>query len=83
MSQPVKKIDTLRAYMAAGDWQAALRLAASFPVLAPDVKADIVRGHEAYAHPSWCRGLGKDPQALIEAGKAALVRRYGGDNAQR
>ena len=76
MSAPVAKIDTLRAYMAAGDYRKALALAASWPRLG-DEKIAIERGHEAYARPAFQRALKRDPEALIAAAIAALHRRYG------
>jgi hypothetical protein len=76
LQAPVAKIDTLRAYMAAGDYRKALALAASWPRLGAD-KQDIERGHEAYARPDFQRQLRRDPEALIAAGIAALHRRYG------
>ena len=73
--EPPQKIEQLRAFMAAGDWRAALKLAASFADLGSE-KEPIMRGWEAFARPEFQRALHKDPAALIEAGKAALVRRY-------
>ena len=73
---PPKKIDTLRAYMAAGAWREALRLAASFPRLGA-YKARIERGWEACARPGFQRQLGRDPDALVADGCAALREAYG------
>ncbi len=73
--EPPQKIEILRAFMAAGDWRAALKLAASFADLGAE-KEPIMRGWEAFARPEFQRALHKDPAALIEAGKAALMRRY-------
>lgn len=72
---PPKKIETLRAFMAAGDWRSALRLAASFARLG-DEKLAITRAWEASQRPQFYRAIGRDPQALIDAGVAALRRRY-------
>jgi hypothetical protein len=63
--------------MRADDWPRAIALAAKFPRLGPD-KTAIMRAHEALARPDFQRQLGRCPDALIAAGKAALVRRYGG-----
>jgi hypothetical protein len=73
--EPVKKIVTLRAHMAAGEWRAALKLAASFGRLGAE-KAAITRGWEACARPEFYRSIGKDPAALVAAGVAALRSRY-------
>lgn len=70
-----KKIDTLVRLMAAGEWPRALALAARFPRLGEHRDA-IVRGHEALANPRFWRSLGKDPDALRDAGIAALQERY-------
>ena len=72
----VSKLSILRAHMAAGEWRAALRLAARFPQLG-NAKADITRAWEAIQRPEFYASIGKDPAALIDAGIAALRRRYG------
>ena len=71
----IKKIDQLRALMAAAKWREALRLAAKFHDLGAQ-KDRIVRAHEAAAWPDFYRQLGKDPDALIADGIAALKERY-------
>jgi len=65
----------LLALMQAEDWRAALRLAASFPELGAH-RAAIVRAHEAGWRPGFSRALGRDPEADIAAGIAALRARY-------
>ena len=72
---PPRKIDALRRIMAAGDWERALAFAAKFPRLG-DFKRAIERGHQACTRPEFCRQIGQDPAALIEAGIAALRDRY-------
>lgn len=72
---PVKKIDLLRDHMAAGQWHDAIKLAAKFPRLG-DHKAAITRAKDAIVNPGFCRQLGRDPDALIDAGIAALRDRY-------
>jgi hypothetical protein len=74
--EPPRKIDALRAYMAAEEWDAALRLAASWPRLGAHELA-IRRGWEACARPAFQRQLGRCPVALRDAGIAALRERYG------
>lgn len=71
----VPAVEVLRSYMAAGDWRAALKLAASWPQLGEHREA-IQRGWEAYARPDFQLQLGRNPTQLIAEGKAALVARY-------
>ena len=73
---PPRKSDRLRAHMAAGDWRAAVSLAAKFPRLG-DHKTRILRAQEAYTRPGFQRQIGRDPAALILDGIAALKERYG------
>jgi hypothetical protein len=73
---PPRKIDELRAIMAAGDWPRALAFAAKFPRLG-EFKRAIERGHQAAARPEFTRAVGRDPDADIAAGIAALRERYG------
>lgn len=75
-AQPPRKIDAVLAAMAIGNWREATRLAAKFPRLGQHARA-IMQAHEAYTRPDFQRQLGRDPQQLIEAGKAALEERYG------
>jgi len=58
-----------------GDWRAALKLAAGFPVLG-EHKAAIERGWEALVRPELYRQMGQDPDAHVRAGIAALEERY-------
>lgn len=69
------KISKLKAAAAKGDWAEALRIAARFPELG-EHRAAITRAHEAHANARFYRGLGKDPEALIADGIAALKDRY-------
>jgi len=62
--------------VAVGDWRRALRLAASLGGHGDDTAA-IERAWQAVQRPGFCREIGQDPAALIDAGKAALTRRYG------
>ena len=70
-----RKIDTLRRLIAAGDWRRALRLAAAFPRLGDHAVA-IRRGWSAASNPDFYRQIGKNPDALVAAGIAALRERY-------
>ena len=66
------KIDILREYMAAHNWHAALRLAASWP----DATAEVRKAWEGSARPDFQRQLGRDPEALVATGIEALKARY-------
>jgi hypothetical protein len=72
---PPTKLSVLLAAIAAERWPEALRIAARFPDLGAH-RAAILDAHQACVNPRWARSLGKDPAALIAAGKAALVARY-------
>lgn len=76
MSEPAKKIDAVRSAMGAGDWPQAIKLAAKFQQLGDERNA-ILSAREAVLRPGFQRQLGRDPAALVEAGKQALIRRYG------
>ena len=69
------KLETLKEHAAVGDWPGALKIAARFPRLGSD-KARIERAWEATARPGFMRQLGKDPDALMADGIAALKSRY-------
>lgn len=73
--QTESKLATLKRALAAGDVQGAIRIAARFPDLGTE-RAAILDAHGAFTNPSFTRQIGKDPEALIEAGRAALLRRY-------
>jgi hypothetical protein len=63
----------IRAAVAAGDWEEAIRLASKIGKLG-EAKAEILRAREAYERPDFLRQLRKDPEAAKEAGKEALRR---------
>lgn len=69
------KHDDLLEMMGRGDWRAALKLAAGFPVLG-EHRVAIGRGWEALVRPELYRQMGKDPEELVQAGIAALKDRY-------
>jgi hypothetical protein len=69
--EPPKKIDLLRAAMAAGDWRQALSIANRFPRLG-EHKATITRAHNALQSPELYRQMGQDPVRLVAAGIVAL-----------
>jgi hypothetical protein len=72
------KITLLRALMARGDWRGAIAIAARFPRLGPARDA-VLAAREAFERPEFQRQIGRDPAAIIEAGKAALRGQYGHD----
>lgn len=76
MTQPAKKIDILRANCANGDYYAALRLAASFPRLAPKHRDAIKGAWSAASNPGFYREIGKDPANLVALGVVALMDEY-------
>ena len=53
-----------------------MRYASRFAFLALAMKVDLERAWMAFTRPDSCRQLGRDPDALSEVGKAALVRKY-------
>jgi hypothetical protein len=69
------KISNVRDHMGQGRWQDAIRIAARFPQLGAHRNA-ILDAHMAFTNPAFCRGIKKDPEALIAAGRAALVAAY-------
>jgi len=75
MSQPVKKIDTLRALMRDESWPQALSLAAKFPRLGAE-KAVIVRGHECLINPAFYKQLGIDTDKAVNDAITALKTKY-------
>jgi hypothetical protein len=61
--------------MAANDWPRAFSIASKFARLGPQ-RAAIMRAQSAALSPGLYRQLGRDPAAIIEAGKAALRERF-------
>jgi hypothetical protein len=66
---PQTKLSKVQAAMAAGDWPRAFSIASKFARLGPQ-RAAIMRA-QARLSPGLYRQLGRDPAAIIEAGKAA------------
>jgi hypothetical protein len=69
------KIAKLRTFAAAGNWRAAMAIAAKFPSLGLH-KTAIMGAWEAFIRPDFQRQLGKNPEQLISAGIAALKEKY-------
>ena len=70
------KLSKVKAAMTDGDWEQALKLAAKFPILGEHKQA-ITKAADAIKHPNFYKQTGRDIPALIEAGKSALIERYG------
>ena len=73
------KLAKLKQFMAAGDYRAALKLAASWGRrgLGGGSHADaITQGWAALSNPDFYKSIGKDPDALTAAGVAAIRARY-------
>jgi len=68
-------LDALKALMRAKRWEDAILAAAKFPDLGEHAEA-IQRGREAIMRPAFQRQLKRDPKAMIEAAKAALLERW-------
>ena len=74
-SAPVTKLSQLRAAYQAGDYVGALRIAARFPNLGEDRNA-ILTAWGAIQNPCMYAQMGRDVDALIAAGREALIQRY-------
>jgi hypothetical protein len=74
---PPTKTSRLLELIRTGDWPRALSLAATFRMLSCEVLLAIRRGHAARMNPRLYAQLGQEPDALVEAGKAALHAHYG------
>lgn len=70
-----KKVDTLKKYMADGEWEAAIKFASKFPRLG-DHKDVIKRASSALLSPSFYASMGYDVPALVKQGQQALLERY-------
>lgn len=70
-----KKIDTLRRMMESGEWNDAIKFAAKFPRLGNE-RDDILLARDCINNPRFYVQLGKDIDVCIEAGKAALIKKY-------
>ena len=69
------KTAILIGHMQAGDWPRALSLAKTFRMLG--AHRDTIRlAHECRVYPNFYRGLGRDPEAAVAAGIAALKLLY-------
>jgi hypothetical protein len=69
------KIELLRAAWAAGDKIGALRIASRFSDRSLETKA-FQRAWDAHSNRDFYRQLGRDPEALLAAGLAAMARKF-------
>lgn len=70
-----KKIDVLRELASNNDWEAAIKLAESFPRLGDEARV-ITRAKEAVLRPAFQIQMGREPALLIAAGIDALKAKY-------
>ena len=75
MKSMTKKIDQLSALMRSGDWNAAIKFAAKFPRLDKH-REPILSASSALLSPDFYRSMGRDVDAIVAAGVAALKDRY-------
>jgi len=75
MEAKTKKIDVLAAMMRNGEWDKAIKFAAKFPRLEKH-RDVILSASSALLSPDFYRSIGKDPDATVAAGVAALKERY-------
>ena len=76
MSEPQTKTSIIRSFMAAGDWRRAIAAASRLPRLDKH-RNQILDAQGAYTNERFYRQIGKCPAALIDAGRAALIERFG------
>jgi hypothetical protein len=69
------KISVLRGLIDAGRLDEAVKFAGKFPRLG-DEKVVITRAREALIRPEFFRALGRDVDAIVAAGRVAVVRKY-------
>jgi hypothetical protein len=72
---PATKTQRLIGFMQAENWPAALSLANSFRRLGTH-RNTIRLAHECRVYPRFYRSLGRDPEATVAAGIAALKQLY-------
>jgi hypothetical protein len=70
------KLSMLRRHMAVGDYKSALRLAANWQQLGAHRDA-ITKGWAAMQYPRFYSDIGEEPDAIVQAGVAAIRDRYG------
>ena len=75
MEAKTKKIDVLAAMMRNGEWDKAIKFAAKFPRLDKH-RGAILTASSALLSPTLYEQMGRDPEALVAAGIAALKDRF-------
>lgn len=74
--EPVTKTSVITGHMRAGEWRKAVSVAARLPRLDKHRNA-ILDAQGAYTNARFYEQIGKSPEALIAAGRAALIERFG------
>lgn len=69
------KLSQLQAAYSAGNIRQAVAIAARFPRLG-EIRNQVLDAQLAFTNPAFCRGIKKDPERLIEAGRAAIEAAY-------
>ena len=69
------KLSKLMKLIDSGEWFPAIKFASKFPNLGKE-RDDILRAKDAINNAEFYRQIKRDPEALIEAGKAALISKY-------
>jgi hypothetical protein len=70
------KLSVVKKHMASNNWQEAIRLAAKFPQLG-NQRGAILDANLAYTNPRFMVQIKKDLNALKDAGRLALISRFG------
>lgn len=77
--QLVSKTNQVIAFMRAGDYTSALRIAKTFRMgLTPDDEITLRRAHEAPLNPGFWKQIGGNPEGLRQDGIRLLHELYGG-----
>lgn len=73
-----RKSDTVRRLVAAGDYQAALRIAKGFRLgITKQQSDDMIRGYECMTNPRFYRSLGLDTDKIAQKGVETVQTLYG------
>ncbi len=75
--RPATRTERARGRMLAGDWAGAFRAASKISGPTPGERETLTRAYEATLRPEWCRQLGQDPDAIVEAARVILARVLG------
>lgn len=73
----IKKTDLVKAHIAKGEWQSALRIASKFRILSKQDKTDLARAFECYHNAQFYQQLGFCPESLKQRGIDTLIRLWG------